>query len=163
VGILSLGILFALPISSLARRGYTLAKHDFALTVADRLKYQMELDDPYRIVIEQVSFLYSAEAYPGDIYVFGSPLYYYLSQRNPAIPLLGGWFPALPKQWESLLARLQEALPAYIFIGKNCLEGVKEFSPLASSAVDKTIPLIEKSYAVFRSSEAGTWYILMRK
>ncbi len=85
------------------------------------------------------------------------PLFYFLSGRKPAIPLLATWFPVLPERWTQLLALLEEARPPYIFVATGALESEKDYNPGAAREIDSTMPLIEKDCDVLRKSGAGTW------
>lgn len=163
VAVVSLILLFLPSVNSLAAQGLLVARNGFALEKGDRLKYQADVFPDYGMIHEEVSFLAEPGTLSGDIYVFGSPLYYYFSGRDPAIPLLATWFTALPEQWVQLLEMLDEALPPYVFVGTDALDEVRNYTPKVAPYIDQTMPLIEKNYEVLRSSDAGTWYVLRNK
>jgi hypothetical protein len=160
VGVLSLILLFSSVADSLARQGLYLARNGFALSWEDRFNYQTSVNSGYQSVHEEVAFLKEPGSVPGDIYVFGDPLYYYLSGRDPAIPLLATWFTALPEQWLELLDALDEARPHYVFVATGALDGIRSYNPRVAPCLDQTMPRIERNYRILRTGENGTWYVL---
>jgi hypothetical protein len=90
--------------------------------------------------------------YPGEIYVLGNPLIYYLSNRKQDIPL-NGWTPErfLPGQWDELVQQLTASQPRYIFI--DAANGGLLAGP---GAVLKQ--LLSENFAVGHAAEDGTWY-----
>ena len=93
------------------------------------------LNADYPEIYQSTRFLRDRKARKGPIYVMGDPLYYHLSGRQPALPMIGWpWAYFLQSQWYALPAQLKEAKPAYLFVDKlnqKFLEsrggGVKEF------------------------------------
>ena len=106
----------------------------------------------YGRIGQSVRFLSSDTARPGKIYVMGDPLTYHLSGREPALPIIGWpWKYFLQSQWVNLPRQLDEALPPYIYIGKDAREliairggGMREF--------------IGEHYVPFNADAHGTWY-----
>ena len=106
----------------------------------------------YAHIERNVQFLFSDTARPGKIYVLGDPLFYHLSGRRPALPIIGWpWDYYLQAQWAHLPRQLKIALPPYIYVskkGKKMIEirqaGVSEF--------------INEQYVPFTGDSEGTWY-----
>jgi hypothetical protein len=149
------GLIFlSLPIvASIALKGSILTKHYFALSSDYRLQFQDAISQSqYSTILKDTAFLSQPDQSPGDIYVLGDPLYYYLSGRNQAT-VLGGWSAEflLPEQWQQIIAELDQTAPPYIFIGSKHLQITQERSPA-------TLNFINQRYTVLKSSDAGTWY-----
>ncbi|MEW6003085.1 MAG: hypothetical protein AB1638_10620, partial [Nitrospirota bacterium] len=89
---------------------------------------------------------------PGNIYVFGDPLFLFLSGRNQAVAI-HGWSLEffLPDQWDFLTDQLTRAFPPYIFVSKEYLNLIPNRSP-------RTAYFIDENYQLFRKSDAGIWY-----
>lgn len=126
----------------------------FARTKGDVEKLQILLGNSYGRIKKNIRFLNDRTALPGKIYVFGDPLYYYLSERTPAAPVIGWpWVYFLQSQWVLLPEQLAASNPAYIYVDRsNKLEierrggGVKEY--------------IGERYLPLLRDERGTWFIL---
>lgn len=106
----------------------------------------------YAHIERSVQFLSSDTARPGKIYVLGDPLFYYISGRRPALPIIGwSWDYFLQSQWVHIPRQLEAALPPYIYVskkGRKMMEirqaGVREF--------------INAQYIPFSADSEGTWY-----
>ena len=106
----------------------------------------------YARIERNVQFLSSDTARPGKIYVLGDPLFYHLSGRAPALPIIGWpWDYYLQTQWVHLPRQLETTLPPYVYIskkGKKMIEirqaGVREF--------------INQTYVPFSADSEGTWF-----
>jgi hypothetical protein len=155
--VIGLALLFSPVISSVLVRALVLARYHLALNQQQRLRYQSDQflypDSLYPGVLAETKFLSQRDSVPGKIYVIGSPLFYFLSGREEAIPYSGGFEHFLPEQWRRLGVELVEAKPAYIFVGATDREQFKREAPEAER-------FIEANYRLFRSDDAGTWYVL---
>ncbi|MEM7468933.1 MAG: hypothetical protein AAF387_18875 [Pseudomonadota bacterium] len=89
--------------------------------------------------------------------MFGDPLYYHLSSRYPAIPMIGWpWEYFLQSQWLALPEQIEAAAPPYIFIADREMKmmerrkgGVKEF--------------IFSRYIAAHRAQEGVWLQLKRE
>ena len=104
-------------------------------------------------VLSEVAFLREPGNLPGRIYVFGNPLYYFLSGRGQAIPL-NGWFMELmlTDQWQQVERQLEEVLPPYIFVARDEADLITKRSPQLAH-------LLRTAYMPLRASQAGSWYV----
>ncbi len=145
----ALVLLFSPIASSWAMEALQLAHHHFALSADDRIKLQGKIDSYYATAHEEVGFLLLPDSLPGDIFVFGDPVFYLMSERNQAIPF-NGWSPdtLLREQWKAVEKDLARAQPPYIFVARDF-----EISPAV-------IQLIGRKYDVLHTSPDGVWYIL---
>lgn len=110
------------------------------------------LNYPYSQIEGSVRFLAAKTARPGPIYVFGLPTYYYLSGREPALPILGwAWQYFLQSQWVYLPTQLERALPAYIYIDRDS----DKIIALRGAGVGE---YIHAAYLPFATDYNGTWY-----
>lgn len=106
----------------------------------------------YREVKRSTRFLSASTARPGAIYVFGDPLYYYLSGREPALPIIGWpWEFFLQEQWEALPGQLEQARPPYIYVDKD---NYKMMEVRRGGVVE----YLTNRYARFATDARGTWY-----
>jgi hypothetical protein len=106
----------------------------------------------YATVLSEVAFLREPGSLPGRIYVFGDPLYYFLSGRGQAISL-NGWFMgmALTDQWQQVAAQLGEVRPPYIFVAKAEADLIRKRSPRLTT-------LLHTADLPLPGSQAGFWY-----
>lgn len=90
---------------------------------------------------------------PGPIFVFGDPLYYFVSGRRQAIPV-NGWFMevALAEQWREMARQLGDARPPYIFVATLEADLIRRHS-------DEIGALLATAYRELRRSRVGTWYV----
>jgi len=152
--VLGVALLFSPILVSLVSKSLSVARAGFALRKEQRLKYQSKISEHYKTAMTEVAFLSEPDSLPGDIYICGNPVYYYLSGRNQAIAI-NGWSInlLLPEQWAQLTNQLAEVLPPYIFADTLNAELIFKLSP-------QTSRFIEENYRVLRRSDAGTWYVL---
>lgn len=114
--------------------------------------FKRTLNREYERVSQSVQFLRNETARPGPIYVFGDPLYYHLSGRSPALPIIGWAWPFfLQSQWKHLPRQLQQKAPPYIFINK---ENKKMMDVREGGVWD----YIVSAYVPFATDARGTWY-----
>ena len=151
--VLSIFLLIALTTVSIPKRGITLAQYNFALTSSDRLAYQSRISSDYAEALQETTFLKQPDSKPGDIYVCGQPLFYYLSGRSQAVPL-NAWSLEffLTEQWSQLRSQLDTARPAYIFVASSYTDLIDQH-PLITD-------LLTTRYRQIRRSSSGVWYIL---
>jgi len=130
-----------------------LKTENFAFGKEQPLKYQSKIG--YKKFLEEISFLSKPESLPGSIYVFGEPLYYYLSGRGQAISINGMYPPTLlPELWGKIVTELKQTRPPYIFVSKRWKLIIAKKSPQFTH-------FMETNYRVLRKSKAGTWYVVV--
>lgn len=154
VFIVTFGLILLLSpiLKSLVKKSITLVQYRFALSSEQRFNYQRHL--LYATFLEEVAFLAEPRSLPGDIYVFGNNLYYYLSGRGQAIAINGSYPPTLlPEHWLQILEELQQVRPPYIFVNHGFKNIIARRSP-------DLIRWLEQNYRIIRESNAGNWYIL---
>jgi len=153
VMLLALALLLSPALGLLARKAVPLAQERFAWSQESRLRYQRAVSGAYTTVLSEVAFLREPGSLPGRIYVFGDPLYYFLSGRGQAIPL-NGWFMEMAPsaQWQQVAARIEEVRPPYIFVARIEAELVRTRSPELTA-------LLDTAYLPLRGSQAGLWYV----
>ena len=108
----------------------------------------------YAQIGRSVTFLRSESARPGAIYVFGDPLYYHLSGREPALPIPGwAWHFFLESQWVQLPRQLAQANPPYVYVDRDS----KKILEMRDASV-KTY--LAERYLPMASDHNGIWYQL---
>lgn len=172
--ILVVVLLFSPTLEVLAFKGRELARYGFALSKEDRLRYQYGLYGLYSDIDAEVSVLSGPESVPGPIYVFGDPLFYYLSKRDVAIriPI---WPFLLPEQLEEVVRDLERASPPYVFVGDKFIDREEDPRPHRPGAADdagvaalpylasymrETQRILSEKYTPLHESAVGTWYVL---
>jgi hypothetical protein len=155
-GVLGVGLmlLFSPVLYPLVSDAFLLARYKFALNKQQRLNFQCRYpNSQYPAALTEVEFLSKRDSLPGPIYVGGSPLYYFLSGREPAIALTYGLDDLVPEQWPIFAKQLSEARPGYVFLLPTFHDWIQTNSP-------HTIEFIEANYRLLGRSEAGAWYVL---
>ncbi len=106
----------------------------------------------YAKIRKSIRFLDDSEARRGDIYVFGDPLYYYLSGRKPAAPIIGWpWEFFLHQQLRELPRQLGESRPPYLYIDVRNAEKL--------NARQAGVPqFVGTHYTELFTDYGGTWY-----
>lgn len=123
----------------------------------DVADFKRMVSHDYAAIEHSVRFLNDKAALRGPVYVFGDPLYYYLSGRKPALPTTGwAWAYYLRSQWDELPAQLDAARPPYLYIDKQNRD-------LIDKRNDGLHALIEKQYLALLKDHEGAWYILRRE
>lgn len=124
-----------------------------ALFAGDSFVHRTRLNPTYESIAKEVSFLSADDSQPGEIYVCGNPLYYYLSGRRQATTL-NGWAMEffLPNQWLQLIQEVEMTRPPYIFIDVYYQELIK------SESADFQ-QLIQTQFVPLKESEEGIWYM----
>lgn len=147
-------LLLASGVAVLVERTEPLMEHGFAIAETDRSAYRAEFDPDYRLRADYGSFLVSPGAAEGPIYVYGNPLYFYLSDRRIASSVHGWstqfWTETL---WERVLEDLDERTPPYVLMARE--ERVRRLHP-------ETLAFLNDRYTILESDpELGTWYQLL--
>jgi hypothetical protein len=155
----SLLVLFSPILTSAGMRSIELARNGF-LNKADRLRYQSNFNNDYRVALQEVAFLSEPASLPGSIFVLGDPLFYYLSGRRPAVPFLNAAGFSPPDLWERLVKSFYHTRPAYVFLPKNKLGAIRKYTPRAAAYIDETARFIATNYDVSHTSDTGTWYVV---
>jgi hypothetical protein len=152
--IVALALLFSPILSSWLQKGVFLAYYRYPAAREQRLAYQTRFNPDYSTILKEVAFLTAPASRPGDIFVCGNPLYYYLSDRNQAIAL-NGWALELllPEQWTQLNQQLAEAMPPYIYIDGSYADLIPERSPT-------TAAFLNGHYRALHTSTTGVWHEL---
>ena len=116
--------------------------------------FQNGINNDYGKIKRSVRFLNDPTAEPGKIYVFGDPLYYHLSGRTSALPIIGWpWAYFLQEQWERVPAQLVAAKPVYIYIdGLNRRLMIRRGGGVWDVISERYLQLIE--------DHKGAWFIL---
>lgn len=158
VGALTLALLFAAPLATLAAKSVRLARTGFALTPARMRAYQIResLGNGYGRILDDVAFLRESSSFPGPIWVLGNPLYYWLSGREQAIPRNGASFIEgfTLEEWQRVTRDLDRARPGYIFIGRD-------YGDIVRGEGERSAPffaLLSRSYRPLLEQRAGAWY-----
>ncbi len=106
----------------------------------------------YPKIFRSTRFLVDKGARPGKIYVFGDPLYYHVSGRESALPIIGWpWVFFLQSQWLELSEQLKAARAPYIYVDKTNLR----IMTLRGGGV---LEFIEAHYARLFDDHQGTWW-----
>lgn len=115
-------------------------------------EYQSGMSPWYGAVRAEVKMLPQAAQSATDLYVFGDPLYIYLSHRVQPVAI-NGWSPEflLPEQWSELHRSLVEAEPEYVFV-QDYNEG------LIRDRYPDVLAWLERRYQVIKRGEHGVWY-----
>ncbi len=151
---LCVALLFLPVLAPLALKGVSFTRAGLTLQSERRLQYRSKISRQYRTALSEVAFLSEPGNLPGDIYVCGNPLFYYLSGRHQAIAS-NGWMLELflSEQWAQMADQLSASRPPYIFIASEYSEMIPERAP-------QTSRLLEENYRVLRRGDAGVWYVL---
>jgi len=77
------------------------------------------------------AFLQSPDAAPGDIYVLGNPLSYWISGRMPAIAMPGGMSIYGAREWALIARELARAAPPYVLVEDPMAAAMREKQAVA--------------------------------
>jgi hypothetical protein len=115
-------------------------------------EYQSRMSSWYGAVRVEVEALPPASQSATDLYVFGDPLYLYLSHRVQPVPI-NGWSPEflLPEQWSELHRSLVETEPEFVFVQDYNDGLIRERYP-------DVLAWLEHRYQVKKRGENGIWY-----
>tara|TARA_R110002096_G_scaffold8392_1_gene35004 strand:+ start:653 stop:2173 length:1521 start_codon:yes stop_codon:yes gene_type:complete len=121
--------------------------------------FQETVNPKYAKIRAGTRFLNDSEARPGKIYVFGDPLYYYLSGREPAAPIVGWpWEYFLDVQFRELPGQLESSRPAYIFIDyKNAAEINERQAGVPQFVLSHYTELFDDNYGTWFGAKPGSW------
>ncbi len=123
----------------------------------DVLDFQKIINATYATAHRSTRFLVDKTALPGRIYVLGDPLYYYLSDRRPALPIIGWpWAYFLQTQWDRVAGQLDAARPPYIYVDKKN----RKMMEVRGGGVDE---FIDEHYIKLFDDDNGSWFLLKPK
>ena len=123
----------------------------------DVLGFQKTISATYATVYRSTRFLLDKTALPGRIYVLGDPLYYHLSDRRPALPIIGWpWGYFLQAQWDRVAGQLDAARPPYIYVDKKNRKMIE----VRGGGVDE---FIDEHYIKLFDDDDGSWFLLKPK
>jgi len=110
------------------------------------------INPAYAAIRKSTRFLKDDGARKGPIYVFGDPLYYYISNRRPAAPIVGWpWDFFLQSQLDDLPQHLERSRPPYIYITSRDAVSLNR----REAAVRQ---FISAHYTDLFNDNRGTWY-----
>lgn len=116
-------------------------------------EYQRAIDADEKRIWEATQFLRDEPA-PKPIYVFGNPLYLYLSGRPQAMAEHGwSWETFLPSQWAALPEKLRAAQPEWLFTDSNYAGLIDERTP-------ETRRVVGELYEQRTVTPDGVWFHL---
>ena len=126
---------------------YTFVKYD-----GDLLSYQSLYRPDYRLIFESTRFLRRPGAHPGDLFVFGTPMYYHFARRNSPGRIQGfSWSFLLQQHWRELRTQLEEQAYAYIYIEKDAGKYIaRRHQPIWQHVSD--------NYRALTSDHDGVWF-----
>ena len=159
----SLAMLFSPLILSLSSYCTSLVLHDFALSREQRLLFMGNQHAEYRQALEEVAVLPEPRTCRDstDLYVIGNPLYYYVSGREPTVPLMATWFFPLQELLTEMWAELERERPRYMFVQSGALDKMQDATSVdISSDLRRVSIFIEDNYRLLQTSEVGTWHVL---
>ncbi len=137
-----------------AAQKLTIYKHVFVEQHGDLRGFRELVRQEYADIHKSTAFLRRSGALPGRIYVFGTPLYYYLAGRLQALPV-GGWpweyFVA--SQWDALPAQLAAARPNYIFVEER-------YRKMMAVRPGDLWQQINRAYVPLFTDTRGTWFVI---
>jgi len=113
------------------------------------MEYRCKMSPGYGMIAQQTMFLMDSEAVPGPIQVFGSPLYWYLSGRLPAVTPRGE--ESSFRLWEDLPHELRGAQPPYIYVDSG-------YAKLIAMRSERVRRWIANEYVEIHRDVVGTWY-----
>jgi hypothetical protein len=139
----------ALNLLGFAQMTLSMVRSQFDFTATGLARYHRLVSPVYAEATAETAFLKQPNSLPGKVYFIGDPVFYLVSDRAQAVPLVG-WIPEilLREQWVELVAQIQRAKPAYLFVDAYDQSYVPE-SFMRSLMSD---------YRVLRRSQVGTWY-----
>jgi hypothetical protein len=157
----AVGVVVLLVLSSafaakhLGTRVKQLAQNGFAIGATNSAAFRVANNPPYGTVVDQARFL---DRFPkrAGVYVWGDPLYLYVSGRTYAISV-DGWDPELIDQrlWARAARELAAARPEVVF--------VDTFSAPYIATRGKTLERwLQANYHVAATVPQGHWYVLNR-
>lgn len=142
------------PALTLSRSVIALASHRFAITAADRDRFQDEVGGDYATARLAADWVRAPERAPGPIHVEGNALIQYLSGR-PAALRVNGWSPQQSdaKLWQWTQEELQQRRPVYLFVDALSRRVMADRSPA-------TLTEIASLYCPAANIADGIWYAL---
>ena len=135
-----------------------LARYHFATTAVDRINFYGSISYEYPVLAAQVSRLRDSDALPGDIYVFGSPVYYLLSGRLQAGNYSGYIFGfLLADQRAQLLRDLQRLKPPYVIVASG-----QPWLGMLQSRSPEILTYLTEHYERIADDSDASWYRIRR-
>jgi len=155
----ALVVLFLPAAAGVLVRARLLLADGLALSAAGRQRYQNALSEEYALVRGEIVRLPRGTPPQRDLYVFATPLYYFLAERDPPISLLASWFTSTPELWDRLFRELDAARPAHVLVDPRAMDAVRSRSPSVATYIDGIGAFLARSYTVERTTPAGIWYV----
>lgn len=135
-----------------------LAMNGWAITGPALDQYRATVTPGYAILAEEGAFLEDAERSEG-FFVFGDPLCYLRTGREPAIPLPAGWFTPIACLYDELELSLKEARPQYLFVRDSFFEEARDFTPSLTEYVDRLEGFVGENWRVLKRGREGVWLV----
>jgi hypothetical protein len=155
--LICLSLIFAAKFHAFARKSIWFTKFDFAINEQADFQYKVKMDGYYGEIDSNVNFL-KKDAKTDEIYVFGNPLYYYLSKCEPAIPYYATWFLPTKSIWENLIYSLKKKKPLYIFVEHDSMDEMRRISDFGEFYHTETYKFLESDYNNITELKAGSWF-----
>jgi hypothetical protein len=151
-------LLFSWPIGVAALKALHLARDQFALTEAGRIRFtnHMSQREEYARYREDVEYVRAAAARPGPIFVVGSPIVNWLAERPGILPRDGGNLVEhrTAAEWAAEVEAMRQGPPAYIYLEKKydemMIEDPARWGPF--------IEYLERDWALRYTGIKGSWY-----
>jgi len=138
---------------SVANKGLRIVRHRGTVRAEARRDYRIEINPGYEVALRQIEVLRAPGSLPGDIFVCGDPLFYFLSGRAQATTL-NGWSLEffLSHQWTQLRDELDSRRPPYVFVSPFYRDLIAERSPALAR-------LLGDAYTELPRTPDGTWFV----
>jgi hypothetical protein len=127
----------------------SMVRSQFDFTVAGLDRYHRLVSPVYATATTETAFLRETQSRAGKVYFIADPVFYLVSDRLQAVPIIG-WIPEelLQSQWVELGEQIKQARPPYVFVDANDQRYVPE-DFVRSLLLD---------YRVMQRNGVGTWY-----
>lgn len=147
-----IGIAFLPNARHMGHKTLELAKNRFAITPQDRMRYEQEINPEYAEARVETAFLKEPDSTPGRIFIWGEPVFLYISGRQFA-ERINSWLLGLmlPEQVKELESELKSIRPPYVFISSHYDDVLVRDCPAIAD-------WLHKEYALISESNAGVWY-----
>lgn len=126
--------------------------HAYPFTADRREQFRERLNPLYVSAKMQAAALDATGATPGDIYVMGNPIIYYLSGQTQGVAINGWaleWL--LPDQWQELANQLATKHPNYVFLGV-------EYNEIVDQRGSAVRSMLAQHYRKLTANAGGVWY-----
>ena len=147
----TIALLFLPALMGMSWKTAMLARHHFAFTAERRSAYHACINPKYRGWERSAEF--ARRDANGTVFVFGEPVLYQMSGRDPALSATTPDGQVMtPKAWAQLDEELKQKLPMYVFVQETSDEyDLRLHSP-------ETLALIQSRYHAVHACQLGTWY-----